>query len=118
MPSCRPPLIGICGPIGVGKTTVLAALAGQLGLDRGLSVSTRTFFARCVADRNRWASASQVAFITAALQDTAAARQRRHGAVIDRPAEEMLGVFGTYLHARGALAEDELALLTRLVALG
>lgn len=112
-------MIGICGPIAVGKTTLVAALAGELGCDAWPErVDDNPFFARYLADRSRWAFSSQVAFIVGALEDASAARHRPTGGVIERPAEEMLGVFGRYLHERDLLDADELALLARIVALG
>jgi deoxyguanosine kinase len=112
-------LIGICGPIGVGKTTLVAALARELEFEAWPErVDDNPFFARYLADRSLWALPSQVAFIVGALEDASAARRRPTGGVIERPAEEMLGVFGRYLYERHELDNEELALLTRIVALG
>jgi len=114
----RVPLIGVCGPIGAGKTTVVAALADELGFGAWPErVEDNPFFERYLEDRARWAFHSQAAFMVGSLQDAAAARIAGSGGVIERPSEEMLEVFGRHLRDCGALDDDEFRVLSGLHSL-
>jgi deoxyadenosine/deoxycytidine kinase len=111
------PLIGVCGPIGSGKSTVVPALATALGLcARPERYAANPFFERFVADRATWAFLSQAAFIVGAIDDASIARDSG-GGVLERPAQEMLEVFVRDLADVGLLARDEMATLEQIVAL-
>jgi deoxyadenosine/deoxycytidine kinase len=113
------PLIGVCGPIGSGKSTVAPVLASTLGFHPWLErVDANPFFGRYMADRPSWGMRSQVAFMIGALEDAAAARRKPPGGVIERPAQEMFGVFVRFLHEQGVLDPDEVRTLRRLLKLG
>jgi deoxyguanosine kinase len=113
------PIIGICGPVGSGKSTLLPALAVTLGFRSWPERTTENpFFERFAREAAAWAFHSQVAFVLGAVEDAAAARRTPPGGVLERPAEEMLGVFVRDLRARALLDADELEVLARLVALG
>jgi deoxyadenosine/deoxycytidine kinase len=115
----RAPLIGICGPIGAGKSTVVSRLAPALGFHGWPErVEENPFFTRFVRDRSRWALRSQLAFMVGAVEDAAEARDHPPGGVIERPVQEMFGVFVDDLYLDGLLDEDERHILERIVALG
>jgi deoxyadenosine/deoxycytidine kinase len=112
------PLIGVCGPIGAGKSTIVTEIASVLGLCARLErVEANPFFERFASDRATWAFWSQLAFLTGAIDDAAIAR-RQGGGVLERPAEEMLGVFVRDLHDVGLLDGDELRTLAQVVEIG
>jgi deoxyadenosine/deoxycytidine kinase len=113
------PLIGICGPVGAGKSTVLEQLAATLGFTAWPErVQDNPFFARYLLDSRTWAFRSQAAFLLGTIRDAAAARGGSAGAVVERPAQEMLGVFVRDLHDRQLLDDDEVGLLASIVELG
>jgi deoxyadenosine/deoxycytidine kinase len=113
------PIIGVCGPVGAGKSTLTRALAAALGFHpREERVEDNPFFVRFLADRETWALASQLAFMLGALEDAAAAREHPPGVVLERPAQEMFGVFVQDLAQQGALGPDDVATLARLLRLG
>jgi deoxyadenosine/deoxycytidine kinase len=113
------PLVGVCGPIGAGKSMLVDRLAAALGFHPWPERSAdNPFFASYARDRSTWAFRSQVAFILGAVEDAEAARRQPPGGVLERPAQEMLGVFVSDLHENGLLSHDELDVLTRVVELG
>ena len=113
------PLIALSGPVGAGKSTVLAALAAGLRFRAWPErVADNPFFARFAEDRAAWAFRSQAAFVLGATEDAVAARRAGVGAVIERPPQEMLGVFVRFLEDGGLLDRDEVRMLTRIVAFG
>jgi deoxyadenosine/deoxycytidine kinase len=113
------PLIGVCGPIGAGKSTIAAGLADELGYPCWPErVADNPFFERYTHDQARWAFLSQLAFMVGAVQDATAARREQPGGVLERPAEEMFGVFVRHLHQRALIADDEFAKLERVLELG
>jgi deoxyadenosine/deoxycytidine kinase len=115
----RPVLIGVCGPIGAGKSTVVRGLAAALGFHPWLErVEDNPFFTRYTGDRATWALRSQLAFILGAVEDAAAARRQQPGGVLERPAQEMLGVFVRDLHDSGLLDDHEVRTLERIVEIG
>jgi deoxyadenosine/deoxycytidine kinase len=113
------PLIGVCGPIGAGKSTVVRGLAAALGLHPWCErVADNPFFERYMAAPAEWALRSQLAFLLGAVEDATAARHHPPGGVLERPAQEMFGVFVRDLHDAGLLGDDELHTLRRIVELG
>jgi deoxyadenosine/deoxycytidine kinase len=113
------PLIGVCGSIGSGKSTVAPVIASTLGFHPWLErVDANPFFGRYMADRTTWGMRSQLAFMVGALEDAAAARRNPPGGVLERPAQEMFGVFVRFLHEQGVLEPDEVRTLDRLLKLG
>jgi deoxyguanosine kinase len=112
-------LIGVCGPIGAGKSTVVHGLASALEFHPWCErVEDNPFFLRYMADPATWALRSQVAFLLGAVEDATAARHHPPGGVLERPAQEMFGVFVRDLHHAGLLDDDELHTLRRIVELG
>jgi deoxyadenosine/deoxycytidine kinase len=113
------PLIGLVGLVGAGKSTIVAPLAAALGFRAWPErVGDNPFFPRFVRDRAVWAFRSQTAFIANAAEDAAMARRSGAGGVIERPPQEMLGVFGRALNDEQLIDQDELGLLAKIVALG
>lgn len=113
------PVIGVCGPIGAGKSTVVRALSRALGFHPWVErVEDNPFFRRYTSDRATWALRSQLAFMIGALEDATAARRRPPGGVLERPAQEMFGVFVCDLQRDGVLAPEEVRTLERLLELG
>ncbi len=113
------PLVGVCGPVGAGKSMLVGGLAAALEFHPWPErTSDNPFFARFAKDRSAWAFHSQVAFILGAMEDADAARRRLPGGVLERPAQEMLCVFVADLYEEGLLSREELDVLTRAVALG
>jgi len=113
------PVIGVCGPVGAGKSTLTARLAEELGFAAWPErVADNPFFDRYTRDKSTWAYLSQLAFMLGAVQDAAAARRVPPGAVLERPVEEMLNIFVRTLHRRGLLDGEELAKLERVAELG
>lgn len=112
-------LIAVCGPIGAGKSTVVGGLAPALGFREWPErVDENPFFTRYVAARSTWALRSQLAFMLGAVEDAANARKEPPGGVLERPVQEMFGVFVRDLHHEGLLDDDELLTLRRLAELG
>lgn len=113
------PLIGLVGLVGAGKSTIVAPLAAALGLRAWPErVGDNPFFPRFLDDRPAWAFRSQTAFIANAVEDAAMARRSGAGGVIERPPQEMLGVFGRALNDEQLIDQDELGVLAKIVALG
>lgn len=113
------PLIGVCGPVGVGKSTVVGGLAAALGFQPWPErTDDNPFFVRFADDRPTWAFRSQVAFMLGSVEDADAARRGPPGGVLERPVQEMFGVFVRDLHENGMLDDDELDVLARVVELG
>ncbi|HEV7938042.1 MAG TPA: deoxynucleoside kinase [Solirubrobacteraceae bacterium] len=113
------PLIGLSGLVGAGKSTVVTPLASRLGFRAWPErVFDNPFFPRFVQDRAAWAFHSQTAFLIGATEDAVMARREGVGGVIERPPQEMLGVFARTLQDEHLLGRDEVCLLTRIVAFG
>jgi deoxyadenosine/deoxycytidine kinase len=113
------PLVAVCGPIASGKSTVIEALAGALSFRAWPErVEENPFFERYCASPTDWALRSQLAFMLGAVEDAVAARRHPPGGVIERPVQEMFGVFVEDMCARGVLAADERDVLRRLARLG
>lgn len=55
----------------------------------------------------------QLAFMLGAIEDAVGARHTSPGSVLERPAQEMQGVFGRDLHENGLLDADEFGMLER-----
>ncbi len=113
------PLIGVVGNTGSGKSLAAAILAEGLGFrlfpER---VDDNPFFTRFMADPEKWALRAQLAFMLGSISDAAEARGSGQGAVIERPVEEMHGIFVIDQFRSGVLHADEAALLASVVALG
>jgi deoxyguanosine kinase len=113
------PLIAIAGPIAAGKSTLTISLAAALGFSPWLErVDANPYFARFCSDQKRWALRSQMAFMLGAIEDALAARSGRTGSVLERPVEEMFGVFCEDQFGEGILSVDEYQMLRRLRDLG
>jgi deoxyadenosine/deoxycytidine kinase len=111
--------LSVCaGPIGAGKSTVVPELASALGLcARPERVAANPFFERYASDRATWAFWSQLAFVTSAIDDAWFVRYAG-GGVLERPAQEMLGVFVRDLGDSGLLDDEELRTLKYIVRTG
>jgi deoxyadenosine/deoxycytidine kinase len=104
--------------VGAGKSTVVKPLASCLGFRAWPErVADNPFFPRFVHDRAEWAFRSQAAFLISASEDAAMARRQGVGGVIERPPQEMLGVFVHTLQDEHLLDTDEVRLLTKILAL-
>jgi deoxyguanosine kinase len=113
------PLVAVCGPIASGKSTVIEPLASALNFRAWPErVRDNPFFERYCANPTEWALRSQLAFMLGAVEDAAAARRHPPGGVIERPVQEMFGVFVEDMCARGVLAPDERNVLGQLTRLG
>jgi deoxyadenosine/deoxycytidine kinase len=113
------PLVAVCGPIASGKSTVIESLAGALQFRAWPErVQDNPFFERYCANPTQWALRSQLAFMLGAVEDAVAARRHPPGGVIERPVQEMFGVFVEDMSARGVLAADERNVLRRVARLG
>src|SRR5438309_7970905 len=113
------PLVAVCGPIASGKSTVIESLAGALHFRAWPErVQDNPFFERYCANPADWALRSQLAFMLGAVEDAVGARRHPPGGVIERPVQEMSGVFVEDMCARGVLATDERNVLGRLARLG
>lgn len=114
-----PVLIGVVGNTGSGKSLAASLLAKGLGFRHFPErVDDNAFFARFMADPQHWAFRSQMAFMLGAVRDAADARTSARGAVIERPVEEMHGIFVVDQLRNGDLCADEAALLESVVGLG
>jgi deoxyadenosine/deoxycytidine kinase len=114
-----PVLIGVVGNTGSGKSLAADALAKGLGFRHFPErVDDNAFFARFMAEPQDWAFRSQMAFMLGAVRDAAEARTSARGAVIERPVEEMHGIFVVDQLRNGVLCADEAALLESVVGLG
>lgn len=112
-------LVGVCGPVGAGKSTVAGRLALALGFSHWPErVSDNPFFRPYTQSPAKWAFLSQLAFVLGSVQDAAAARRRPPGGVLERPTEEMVGVFAPYLRTRGLLDDHDCHSLQRVGELG
>ncbi len=113
------PLVAVCGPIASGKSTVVASLAGALQFRAWPErVQDNPFFERYCANPTDWALRSQLAFMLGAVEDAVAARRHPPGGLIERPVQEMFGVFVEDMCARRVLSTDERNVLRRLARLG
>jgi deoxyadenosine/deoxycytidine kinase len=109
----------LCGPVGVGKTTLVLPLAEALGfLPLPERPEDNAFFAKGLADPSRWAFASEVRFLLAAAEAAEKARRDRSGGVVERPLEETLGVYVPHLQDAGGLSDDEVQTVTAIGRLG
>jgi deoxyadenosine/deoxycytidine kinase len=106
-------IVGLCGPVGVGKTTLISSLAMALDL---VSLPERpdenAFFERCLANPSRWAFASEVTFLLAAVESAMQARLDIRGGLVERPLQETLGVYLPHLQEAGGLSDEEIGWLT------
>ena len=113
------PLVAVCGPIASGKSTLIESLADALNFRAWPErVQDNPFFERYCASPTEWALRSQLAFMLGAVEDAVAARRHPPGGVIERPVQEMFGVFVEDMYARGVLEADERNVLRRLTRLG
>jgi deoxyadenosine/deoxycytidine kinase len=111
-------LIGVCGPMGAGKSTLVTSLASALGFTPRLErVEANPFFGRFIEDPARWSFWSQLSFILGSVGDAAAAANADSGTVLERPPEEMFGVFVRLLKQRGSLLPAEFELIQQVFAL-
>jgi deoxyadenosine/deoxycytidine kinase len=111
-------LIGLSGPVGTGKSTIVTDLASHLGFKAWPErVAGNPFFTRFLDGKAEWAFCSQAAFLINATEDAANARGEGVGGVLERPPQEMLGVFVRTLAEDELLNPHEVRLLTELVAL-
>lgn len=115
----RPPsLVGVVGPIGAGKSTLAASLASVLAFRLFVErVDDNPFFTRFAGDPPAWAFRSQLAFMMNAVSDAIEAR-RSGDAVIERPVQEMYGIFVRDQMRNGLISEEEGDLLRQLVEIG
>src|SRR4051794_25297576 len=114
-----PVLIGVVGNTGSGKSLAADILAKGLGFRHFPErVDDNAFFTRFMVDPGAWAFRSQMAFMLGAVRDAAEARTSPRGAVIERPVEEMHGIFVLDQLRNGMLCADEAALLESVVGLG
>jgi deoxyguanosine kinase len=114
-----PPLIGVVGPIGAGKSTLAAGLAEGLGFRLFTErVEDNPFFARFAADQATWAFRSQLAFMLNAVADAMEARRGGPGAVIERPVHEMHAIFVCDQLCNRMIDEEEEMLLRKVVEIG
>jgi deoxyadenosine/deoxycytidine kinase len=115
----RPPsLVGVVGPIGAGKSTLAAGLAAALGFQLFVErVDDNPFFTRFAGDPPTWVFRSQLAFMMNAVSDAIEARHRGD-AVIERPVQEMYGIFVRDQMRNKLISEEEEALLRQLVEIG
>ena len=112
-------VVGLCGPVGVGKTTLIPPLANALGfVPLPERPDQNAFFERGLADPSRWAFASEVAFLLAAADSAMQARLDVSGGVVERPLQETLGVYIPHLREAGGLSDDEVQAVTDVGRLG
>lgn len=115
----RSPLIAVAGPIAAGKSTLTVALAAALGFSPWLErVNANPYFVRFCSDQKTWALRSQLAFMLGAIEDALAARSEMPGSVLERPVEEMFGVFCEDQLRERVLSADEHQMLRRVRDLG
>jgi len=108
-------LIGICGPIGAGKSTIVCELAAALKLHwQREDVAANRFFKRSVADPATWGFWSQLDFLLGAVHGASVIREKG-GGVLERPAQEMLGVFARDLDDAGLFDDGEMEALEVVV---
>ncbi len=97
--------------MGAGKSTLVRALAAALEFTPRLErVADNSFFERYTEDPPRWALWSQLAFILGAVNELSLACEDE-GTVLERPPEEMFGVFVRELSRRNALSDGDSHLL-------
>lgn len=110
-------LVCISGQIGAGKSTLVPALARELGFAALLEREAENpYLTRFYQDPGSWAFKSFLFFFEQSLSDYLPAQRHPHGAVQERPPYEHLEVFGREFHSRGFLSDDDLALFERLLA--
>lgn len=114
-----PPLVGVIGPIGAGKSTLAAGLAEGLGFRLFAErVEDNPFFQRFASDPPVWTFRSQLAFMLNAVEDAIEARKGDRGAVIERPVDEMHTIFVRDQLRSGMIDEEEEMLLRKVVEIG
>jgi deoxyadenosine/deoxycytidine kinase len=114
-----PPLVGVVGPIGAGKSTLATRLAEGLGFRLFAErVDENPFFQRFAADPSAWAFRSQLAFMLNAVADAIEGRKGDLGAVIERPVNEMHAIFVRDQLRSGMISDEEEMLLRQVVEIG
>jgi deoxyadenosine/deoxycytidine kinase len=110
-------LIGVCGPMGAGKSTLVTSLASALGFTPRLErAEANPFFSWFLEDADRWSFWSQLSFILGSVGEAAAAAADA-GTVLERPPEEMFEVFVRLLEQRGSLLPAEFELIEQVFTL-
>jgi deoxyadenosine/deoxycytidine kinase len=103
--------------MGAGKSTLVKSLAAVLGFTPRLErPDANPFFERFIEDPPRWALWSLLAFILDSVNQVSLACEDS-GIVVERPPEEMLGVFARERYRRGLLSDADLHLLEQTFAL-
>lgn len=111
------PLVGVSGQIAAGKSTLTRGLSAHLGFAPVFEeVDRNPYLSRYYRDPAAWALRNFLFFFEQSLTDQLRARQTSSGVVQERLPQEHLEVFGREFHARGFLAEEDMALLERLAA--
>ncbi len=111
-------LIGVSGLVGAGKSTLVPALAAELGFAAVPErASPNPYLPRLYADPNTWAFRNLLFFFERSLIDPASGTRSTRGIVQERLPDEHLEVFAAEYRARGYLSAEDLALLQRLRAL-
>lgn len=101
----RSTLIAVAGPIGVGKSTLCAWLARELGLPLfSENPDDNPYIRRCYLDPDRWALQSQMWFLHRKYELLNSISDEKMGSVIDRTLHE------DYMFARMLLRDEDLAL--------
>jgi len=110
------PYLTIAGPIGVGKSTLAAALAKHRGYACFLESAgeKNPFLAGYYQQPKKYAFRSQCFFIAEALRQTQEIAQLNGGAIQDRSLAEHMSIFIAGATDRGEISADEHQLLTDL----
>jgi deoxyadenosine/deoxycytidine kinase len=117
MPEADHRHIVIAGNIGVGKSTLVALLAEQLGWTPAYELeSAHPYLDDYYADPCRWGFHSQIWFLTRRLTQHQEVADLPGIVVQDRSIYEDAAVFAASLHAQGILAERDYATYQQLYA--
>lgn len=114
------PHITVAGPIGVGKSTLAAALSKKLGYPCFLeSAGERNpFLEGFYGNRRKFAFRSQTYFIVEALRQQQEIAKLAGGALQDRSVWEHIHIFASGLLDEKVLSHEEFELLRELAAVG